>query len=72
MGESGIGENAQGNEVLQAFERPHPRLSQTEDLLEILIEDFDAPAAEIDCAPWPLPSHRESFGCRWLRGRMTG
>ena len=38
MGEAGIGEHAQGNEVLQALDRPAPRLFQTEDLLDILIE----------------------------------
>ncbi len=47
MGERGIGEDTQGDEVLQAFEGPDTRLFQAEDLLEVLVEDFDAPAAEV-------------------------
>ena len=43
MGKFGV---AQGGEFLQALEGPDTRLFQTEDLPEILVEDFDAPAAE--------------------------
>ena len=47
MGERSIGEDTQGDEVLQSFEGSDTRLFQTEDLLEVLVEKFDAPAAEV-------------------------
>ena len=47
MGESGVAKDTQGNEVLQSFEGSDTRLFQTEDLLEVLLEKFDTPAAEV-------------------------
>ena len=47
MREVGVGERADGEEVLQPPEGPYPRVLDAEALLDVLEEHLDAPAAEV-------------------------